>query len=86
VKEWIANSKQYAENAPIFLVGCKSDLEEERISFETMSNFAHENDLLIIETSAKENVNVKETFNMITCIVCDLPNPIQKPAKSARKV
>ena len=84
MKEWIAHSKQYAANALIFLVGCKNDRETERtVSFDTMRNFAEEKDLLIIETSAKENVNVDEAFKMITCAVCGLPNPLLKPAKSA---
>ena len=45
-----------------------------------MSKFAHENDLLIIETSAKENINVEETFKMIACSVCDLIPFINLPS------
>lgn len=45
------------------MVGNKKDLEEEReVTFLEASNFAQENDLIFLETSAKTGENVEESF------------------------
>ena len=50
-----------------FLVGNKSDLEEEReISKEEGEEFAEKHDLIFMETSAKNNDNVEKLFEYFT--------------------
>lgn len=50
-------------NIVILLVGNKRDLEEAReITTLEASNFAQENDLIFLETSAKTGDNVEEAF------------------------
>ena len=49
---------------PITLVGNKSDLENRReVSNETAYNYAEENELTYIETSAKNNINIEKIFD-----------------------
>jgi len=65
---WIKFSNEnFNTNAINFLVGNKSDLEENRkISKEKAENFAKENDLIYLETSAKNNDNVSKLFEYFT--------------------
>ena len=65
---WIKFSNDACNtNAINFLVGNKSDLEEKRkISKEKAENFAKENDLIYLETSAKNNDNVSKLFEYFT--------------------
>ena len=65
---WIKFSNDACNtNAIHFLVGNKSDLEEKRkISKEKAENFAKENDLIYLETSAKNNDNVSKLFEYFT--------------------
>jgi len=47
----------------IILVGNKTDLQEDReVTFLEASRFAQENDLMFLETSAKNGENVEEVF------------------------
>lgn len=67
-KKWIVELRQNVSNPNLIiaLVGNKADLVEERtIAEEEAKDYANELDLLYVETSAKENVNVEELFNMI---------------------
>lgn len=83
-KKWIVELRQNVTNASLIiaLVGNKADLAEDRtVSEEEAKEYASELDLLYMETSAKENVNVEELFNTVAerCVfggyswrVCDL--------------
>ena len=64
VTEWLKYIEKYAkENVLKFLVGNKSDLEDNRaISQTEANNFAEEHNLPYIETSAKEGFNIDELF------------------------
>ena len=54
------------------LVGNKCDLEDERvISTERGKQLADQLGLEFFETSAKENINVKQTFERLVDIICD---------------
>ncbi len=47
----------------MILVGNKSDKETERqVSYEEGKQFAYEYDMVFLETSAKNNINVKEVM------------------------
>lgn len=61
---WLNDARTLASpNICILLVGNKRDLEEARqITMLEASNFAQENELIFLETSAKTGDNVEEAF------------------------
>lgn len=61
---WLNDARNLASpNIVILLVGNKKDLEEAReITMLEASNFAQENELIFLETSAKTGDNVEEAF------------------------
>ena len=63
---WVKTIKENNNNAPIALFGNKSDMIEEiEINNEDAENYAKEKGMFYFETSAKENVNIKEGLNKI---------------------
>ena len=65
ITEWLKQIEKHAkENVFKFLVGNKSDLENERqITYEEAKQYAEEHDLPYIETSAKNGININELFD-----------------------
>jgi len=63
-KNWITELKQYGpENALIILVGNKVDITNStRIKFEIINDYASDNNIKYIETSAKTNYNIEKLF------------------------
>lgn len=61
---WLNDARTLASpNIVILLVGNKKDLEEARqVTMLEASNFAQENELIFLETSAKNGDNVEEAF------------------------
>ena len=68
IKRWLEQIKKEASNKIcILLVANKVDMKDERvISVENGKNLATENNLKIIEASAKEDINVSNVFQEIT--------------------
>ncbi|UZJ53065.1 hypothetical protein CBS101457_002385 [Exobasidium rhododendri] len=67
-KAWIRELQRQADsNIIIALAGNKADLASSRraVSTEEAENYAKEENLLFLETSAKESYNVSELFTMI---------------------
>eukprot|EP01133_Synstelium_polycarpum_P007690 gene7690-9002_t len=65
-RTWIEDINQYSAGMVIVLVGNKSDLNEKRkVSFEQGKALADELGIKFLETSAKENLNVNNVFDMI---------------------
>lgn len=64
LSNWLNDTRTLASpHIIIILVGNKKDLEEAReVTFLEASNFAQENDLIFLETSAKTGENVEESF------------------------
>lgn len=64
---WLRELRENAEsNIVVMLVGNKSDLSDIRVvSQEDGMNFSMQNNLLFIETSAKEATNIKQSFTML---------------------
>mmetsp|Transcript_6327 Transcript_6327/g.12848 ORF Transcript_6327/g.12848 Transcript_6327/m.12848 type:complete len:212 (-) Transcript_6327:277-912(-) len=62
---WLEDARQHANpNITIMLIGNKADLDSRRvISKEEGEQFARENGLVFLETSAKTAFNVEEAFN-----------------------
>ncbi len=65
---WIhLTNENCSSNVINFLVGNKSDLEKEReVSKEEGEDFARKNNLIFLETSAKNNNNVEKLFEYFT--------------------
>ena len=65
VENWISQIKEEASpNVVIYLVGSKIDLEEKRkVKTEDGQKIADQYNLPFIETSAKSDININETFD-----------------------
>lgn len=65
MRNWVTQVKENSSNAvTIYVVGTKIDLGDQRcVSKETGEMLSKEMGLKYFETSAKENINVLETFN-----------------------
>ncbi|OQR75673.1 ras-related protein Rab-3-like [Tropilaelaps mercedesae] len=73
VQDWVTQIKTYSwDNAQVVLVGNKCDMEDERVvSTERGRQLAEQLGLEFFETSAKENINVKQCFERLVDIICD---------------
>ncbi|MGH0161173.1 UNVERIFIED_CONTAM: hypothetical protein FKN15_040660 [Acipenser sinensis] len=73
VQDWSTQIKTYSwDNAQVILAGNKCDMEDERvISTERGKQLAEQLGFEFFETSAKDNINVKQTFEQLVDIICD---------------
>ncbi|CAH2296290.1 ras-related Rab-3C [Pelobates cultripes] len=73
VQDWSTQIKTYSwDNAQVILVGNKCDMEDERvISTERGKHLAEQLGFEFFEASAKDNLNVKQTFERLVDIICD---------------
>ena len=73
VSTWL---KEINDNAPEeiqkILIGNKCDLNEREVTTEEGKKLAEENGMKFFETSAKNDINVKETFESITKDILDV--------------
>ena len=71
VQRWLEEVKEHTEpEIVIMLVGNKLDLCEKnparrKISFELASDFASKNNMLFMETSAIDDINVRDSFEQL---------------------
>ncbi|XP_002119506.1 ras-related protein Rab-3 [Ciona intestinalis] len=72
VQDWSTQIKTYSwDNAQVTLVGNKCDMEDERvISTERGKQLADQLGFEFFETSAKDNVNVKQVFERLVDLIC----------------
>ncbi|CAB1319903.1 unnamed protein product [Coregonus sp. 'balchen'] len=60
------------DNAQVVLAGNKCDMEEERVvAADSGRQLAEQLGFEFFETSAKDNINVKQTFERLVDIICD---------------
>jgi len=61
---WLSDCRKYSnQNIVVYVIGNKTDLEDQRqVTTEEGENFARENGLQFLETSAKTASNVDEAF------------------------
>ncbi|XP_033947715.1 ras-related protein Rab-3C isoform X1 [Pseudochaenichthys georgianus] len=73
VQDWSTQIKTYSwDNAQVVLAGNKCDMEEERVvSVDNGRLLAEQLGFEFFETSAKDNVNVKQTFERLVDLICD---------------
>jgi small GTP-binding protein len=64
VRQWLIEIERYASRKVVkLIIGNKSELKDERqVLTESARSFAEAHDLEFMEISAKENMNVQETF------------------------
>lgn len=64
LSSWLTDARNLTNpNTVIFLIGNKSDLEAQRdVTREEAEQFAQENGLMFLETSARTGENVEEAF------------------------
>jgi Ras-related protein Rab-1A len=67
IQAWLEDVRQYArKDVDIMLVGNKVDLEKERkVEFKSAKEFADDNFIPYMETSAKTSFNVNQAFNTV---------------------
>ena len=77
-KSWVKElQRQGSANIVIALAGNKLDLADQRqVDFEEAKAYADDNNIFILETSAKSNTNVTEIFKQIaTALPKNAPAP-----------
>lgn len=81
-KSWVKELQRRGDpNVVIALAGNKADMEARRkVEFEEAHQYAEDNDILHLETSAKTAVNVKELF---VAIAKRLPKTPPQPEREA---
>lgn len=64
IEDWLEIVKRNCPpNVTMMLIGNKSDLEEERkVSIEMAQAYADQHKMIFMETSAKDRVNIDESF------------------------
>lgn len=65
---WLDNAREYArKDVAMMLIGNKADLQSERaVDYKTAKQFADDNFLPYLETSAKTVTNVEQAFNTVS--------------------
>nr|KAF6481699.1 RAB3A, member RAS oncogene family [Molossus molossus] len=73
VQDWSTQIKTYSwDNAQVLLVGNKCDMEDERVvSSERGRQLADHLGFEFFEASAKDNINVKQTFERLVDVICE---------------
>jgi small GTP-binding protein len=72
LNEWVQSFREARDNAPILLIGNKSDLKKQiKISEAESSKYANMNNMGMIITSAKTGQNVEQAFIQLTKQILD---------------
>ncbi|KAL7854542.1 hypothetical protein SRHO_G00167320 [Serrasalmus rhombeus] len=73
VQDWSTQIKTYSwDNAQVLLVGNKCDMEDERVvAAERGRQLSEHLGFEFFEASAKDNINVKQTFERLVDIICE---------------
>ena len=67
VINWLQDVREISKKIPIVLFGNKCDLIDERkVTFKEVKEFADDNEINYFETSAKDNINITEGFEKIS--------------------
>ncbi|XP_016143633.1 ras-related protein Rab-3A-like [Sinocyclocheilus grahami] len=73
VQDWSTQIKTYSwDNAQVLLVGNKCDMDDERVvASERGRQLSEHLGFEYFEASAKDNINVKQTFERLVDIICE---------------
>ena len=79
VGDWIQEVRRYVPSVPLMIIGNKCDMEDKRqVSTEEGRELADKHGLIFLETSAKNNTNIENTFT-------DLSRLLMKDAENKPK-
>jgi Ras-related protein Rab-1A len=91
INKWLEEVKNFSVGSPLLILcGTKTDLEEKRVvSYEEAEEYAKTNNMHFFESSAKNNSNVKEIFELIAenkiKTVCTMTDTFDKSDMRNRK-
>ncbi|KAA0719196.1 Ras-related protein [Triplophysa tibetana] len=73
VQDWSTQIKTYSwDNAQVLLAGNKCDMDDDRVvSSDRGRQLSEQLGFQFFETSAKDNINVKQTFERLVDIICE---------------
>ncbi|KAM6918869.1 RAB3A, member RAS oncogene family, a [Xenentodon cancila] len=73
VQDWSTQIKTYSwDNAQVLLVGNKCDMDDERVvAAERGRQLSEQLGFEFFEASAKDNINVKQTFERLVDVICE---------------
>ena len=79
IKQWLEEIELYTERQymALLMVGNKIDLKEREVSTEEAQQFATNEAMLYIETSALTNVNIANSFNLLYMRILESPRLMQ---------
>jgi len=86
VQDWATQIKTYSwDSAQVMLVANKADMENERVvSTERGEELARQLGFDFFETSAKENLNVSQSFDRLVDVICDkMAESLEESAQAA---
>lgn len=66
VTDWIAEVRRFVPTVPLIVVGNKCDREDRQVSKEDGQQLAEKQELIFLETSAKENTNIEAAFQQLS--------------------
>ena len=67
VKDWLSEIDRYCKYPNIIIVGNKSDIPNKRVvKYEEALDFANKNGINLVETSAKNKLNINKLFQSLT--------------------
>ena len=75
VKEWIKDSEMHDTGFEKVLCGNKIDLEQQRqVNFDELKEFGMKKKIDVIETSAKDRINIDESFKKLVDLILSHKN------------
>ncbi len=88
LKNWLDNIRENSSrNIKIILIGNKTDLEDKReVTFQEGEEFAKNNGLFFLETSAKNFININESFNKLTEEIYDNIEILEEEEESKNSI
>ena len=88
IKNWLDSVRENStKNIKIILIGNKTDLEDKReVTFQEGEEFAKNNGLFFLETSAKNFININESFNKLTEEIYDNIEILEEEEESKNSI
>lgn len=74
VRQWIREADSYNKNVVKMLVANKVDLPDRKVSTQQGEDFAIEQSMMYIETSAKTKVGIQQAFDEVVLKILDSPD------------
>ena len=86
IRNWYNNINDSIDinKVALIIVGNKSDLPNPEVKKEMAEKFCEENNVKLMETSCKENINVEEIFNYLIEKMIELDNEYKQQLKKKK--